>query len=361
MTLRIPLWGWDRARLATWFEAHGEPAYRARQVVAWLHRHGVTDFMAMSDLGKACRSRLAATFELSRLLPSQILPSRDGSVKALFPLGGGAMVEAVVIPEPGRTTLCVSSQAGCPIGCTFCATAAQGFERNLEPHEILAQIRWARDLLGEERLTNVVFMGMGEPLSNYRAVASVCRLLLDPVAYGLSHRRVTVSTSGIPAMIRRLADELDVALALSLHAADDALRDRLVPLNRIHPIAELMAAARYYLGRRPGRHVLIEYALLDGVNDTVADARALARLLRGLAVKVNLIAFNPFPGTVYRRPSETRIAAFQETLTREGIFNRLRRTRGGDIAAACGQLAGTVRDRLRHAPGVDSCHADRAA
>jgi 23S rRNA (adenine2503-C2)-methyltransferase len=359
---RPGLWGWDRARLEAWFVARGEPAYRARQVLSWLHRRGVENVDAMTDLGRASRAALAASFRTERLLPDAVVRSADGTEKAVFRLAGGAAVETVLIPEEGRTTLCVSSQAGCPIDCAFCATAAQGFQRNLEAHEIMAQVRWAIDRVGREGLTNVVFMGMGEPLANYRAVASVVRLLLDPVAYGLSRRRVTVSTSGLVPQMRRLADELDVALAVSLHAAHDALRDRLVPLNRVHPLAEVLAACRVYLARRPDRHVLVEYALLEGVNDGTEEARALARLLRGLAVKVNLIPFNPFPGSAFRRPSEERIAAFQGVLTRAGVFTRLRRTRGEDIAAACGQLAGEVRDRRKHAPGAEiPCSPDRAA
>ncbi len=361
-TDRPALWGWDRARLEAWFVARGEPPYRARQVLSWLHRRGVEDAEAMTDLGRADRRDLASSFVTGRLLPAGVFRSADGSEKALFRLVDGAAVEAVLIPEEGRTTLCVSSQAGCPIDCAFCATAAQGFQRNLEAHEIVAQVRWAIDRIGRAGLTNVVFMGMGEPLANYRAVSAVCRLLLDPVAYGLSRRRITVSTSGLVPQMRRLADELDVALAVSLHAAHDALRERLVPLNRVHPLAEILAACRYYLARRPDRHVLIEYTLLDGVNDDADEARALARLLRGLAVKVNLIPFNPFPGSAFRRPDEARVAAFQDVLARAGVFTRLRRTRGGDIAAACGQLAGEVHDRRKHAPGAAlPCPSSRAA
>ncbi len=359
---RPGLWGWDRPRLEAWFVARGEPAYRARQVLSWLHRRGVEDVSAMTDLGRTSRAVLAASFATARRLPEAVFRSADGSEKAVFRLDGGATVEAVLIPEEGRNTLCVSSQAGCPIDCAFCATAARGFERNLEAHEIIAQVRWAIDRVGREGLTNVVFMGMGEPLANYRAVAAVCRLLLDPVAYGLSRRRVTVSTSGLVPQMHRLAEELDVALAVSFHAAHDVLRDRLVPLNRVHPLAEILAACRHYLACRPDRHVLVEYALLDGVNDSPDEARALARLLRGLAVKVNLIPFNPFPGSLFRRPEEGRVAAFQDVLTRAGVFSRVRRTRGGDIAAACGQLAGEVRDRRKHAPGAETpCPSPRAA
>lgn len=353
----VNLLGLDRAGLEEWFERTGERPFRARQLMGWLYRRGVADFGAMTDLAQGLRTRLAGA---ARAAPPAVLRDEtgaDGTRKWLLETGGSNAVEMVYIPEPDRGTLCVSSQVGCAMDCAFCATGAQGFNRNLETAEIVGQVWLANRLLagrGPEQaaVTNVVFMGMGEPLANYRNLLPALRLLVDPLGFGLSKRRVTVSTSGLVPAIERLAADCDVALAVSLHAPDDVLRDKLVPINRRYPIAQLMAACRRYVGRNPHRHVTIEYVMLDAVNDSDRHARQLIRCLEGLRAKVNLIPFNPYPGARFTASSPARIDRFRELVMEGGFMTVTRRTRGEDIDAACGQLAGQVSNRVRHPLGA---------
>ena len=348
------LLGLPRPELEAYVAGLGERPYRARQLMRWIYKRRTADFEAMTDLGKALRAKLAASAEVR---PPTILSehvSSDGTRKWLLRAGANdgreQAIEAVFIPEPGRGTLCISSQVGCALDCSFCATGAQGFNRNLSAAEIVGQVWLANALLaGAEdaprAITNVVLMGMGEPLANYRAVLPALKLLLDDRAFDLSRRRVTLSTSGLVPQLYRLAEDSNVALAVSLHAPNDQLRDQLVPINRIHPIAELLAACWHYLDAQNGRSITFEYVMLDGVNDQPQHARELAALLSGHDAKVNLIPFNSFPGTGYRRSPASAIAAFQAILQSRGITATVRRTRGDDIDAACGQLAGRVHDR----------------
>lgn len=347
---RANLIGLDRAGLESWIGAQGVRSFHARQILGWAHRRGVTDFEKMTDLPLGLRARLREEAECT--VPPVVgrFADADGTEKWLFQVDPHNVVEAVVIPDDGRRTLCLSSQAGCALHCAFCATGAQGFSRNLTSAEMVGQL-WrvwhdAEDPQARRPIQNVVFMGMGEPLANYRALSPVLRLLLDDLAYGLSKWRVTVSTAGLVPLIDRLATEHDVALAVSLHAADDALRDRLVPINRVHPLAELLAACRRYASRHPDREILMEYVMLDGVNDQRADARALAQRLQGMPVKVNLIPFNPFPQAEFTASPESRILDFQKILIERGLRTLIRRPRGQSIQAACGQLAGSVANRL---------------
>lgn len=346
------LLGLDRAGLAEFFAALGEKPFRARQVFKWIYDRGVDDFAAMTDLSKPLRERLAECAEIRGLRVVSEQRSADGTCKWLFATDTVNAVESVFIPEPGRGTLCISSQVGCALDCTFCSTAQQGFNRNLETAEIVGQVWTANRLLGRRAdgswpVTNVVFMGMGEPLANYRRVVPAIRVLLDDLGYGLSKRRVTLSTSGLVPALDRLSAECDVALAISLHAPNDALRDTLVPINKKYPIAELLAAAHRYVVRQPHRHVTIEYVMLDGVNDSDAHAHELAALLAGLSCKVNLIPFNPFPEARYRRSPQAAIDRFRDILMTRDIMTITRRPRGDDIDAACGQLAGRVDDKSR--------------
>ncbi len=344
--------GLDRTALEAFFVSLGERSFRASQVLKWVHQRGVTDPQAMTDLGKALRGRLA---EASRIAPPEIIRahrSADGTCKWLLRLADGNAIETVYIPETGRGTLCVSSQVGCTLNCSFCATARQGYNRNLDAAEIVAQLWIANRELGcfsdgEHRISNVVMMGMGEPLLNFDNVVTAMRLMRDDFAYGLSKRRITLSTAGVVPAIDRLRQACDVSLAVSLHAPNDALRDELVPINRKYPLAELMAACRRYVECQQRRRITFEYVMLDGVNDRPADARALIRLLEGVPAKVNLIPFNPFAGAGYRCSPRTVIDAFRERLLAAGLVTVTRKTRGDDIAAACGQLAGEVRDRTR--------------
>jgi len=332
--------------LEDFFGSLDERPYRARQLLGWLYQRDVLDFRQMTDNSLRLRERLEHIASLS--LPAVIREeqSTDGTRKWLIDVGAGQAVETVFIPEPGRSTLCISSQAGCAMDCSFCATGKQGFNRNLTAAEILGQVLIARRALGAEvPLTNIVFMGMGEPLANYRNVIPVVKLLVDDRAFGLSRRRVTISTAGLVPQIRKLSEDCNVALAVSLHAPNDALRDELVPINRRHPIAELLDACWQYADCLASRHVTFEYAMLHGVNDDPAAARALVRLLKGRPAKINLIPFNAFPGTVYECSPVAKIEAFSSVLRAAGIVATVRKTRGDDIAAACGQLAGQVEDR----------------
>jgi 23S rRNA (adenine2503-C2)-methyltransferase len=350
-TERTNLLGLQRTALEGFIAELGSKPFRARQLMSWIYKRGVGSFAEMSDLAKELRARLATRAEVR---PPQIVSvqhSADGTAKWLLKADASQAFEMVFIPEPDRGTLCISSQVGCALDCSFCATAQQGFNRNLTTAEIVGQVWLAQRELGcpapsaQRRITNVVLMGMGEPLANFRNVVPALDVLLDDFGFDLSRRRVTLSTSGLVPQIYRLAECSNVALAVSLHAPDDALRNELVPINRKHPIAELLPACWHYLDEQNGRSVTFEYVMLEGVNDSVPQARALARLLRGHPAKVNLIPFNPFPGTRYRRSSAPVIQRFRDELLQRGVLATVRRTRGEDIDAACGQLAGRVIDR----------------
>ncbi len=353
----VNLLDFDLDALAAWCEALGEKRFRAVQLFRWIHQRTESDFSAMSDLARSLREKLTARACVAAPPVLRQSEAADGTIKWLFDVGDGNAVEAVYIPEDDRGTLCVSSQAGCAVGCRFCATGHQGFSRNLTTAEIMGQLwfaeRFVRQRLGvaERVISNVVLMGMGEPLQNYRCVLPALRAMLDDHGWGMSRRRVTVSTSGMVRMMERLARDCPVALAVSLHAPDDALRDALVPLNRKHPIDELMAACRAYLQHAPRDFITIEYCMLGGVNDAPEQAEALIALLRrhSLRAKFNLIPFNPFPLSGLERSPQERVRAFAGILNGAGIVTTIRRARGDDIAAACGQLAGDVRDRTRAA------------
>ncbi|MDR2112137.1 MAG: 23S rRNA (adenine(2503)-C(2))-methyltransferase RlmN [Candidatus Accumulibacter sp.] len=351
MAAAVNLLDFDAAGLQAYFAGLGEKPFRARQVLRWMHRFGQNDFAAMSDIAGSLREKLRT---VAGIAPPPIVSDRladDDTRKFVFDVGGGNAVEAVFIPENGRGTLCVSTQAGCALDCAFCSTGRQGFNRNLTAAEIIGQLWQVNRALGaapaERMVSNVVLMGMGEPLANFENLVTALRLMLDDNAYGLSRRRVTVSTSGLAPMIDRLRDECPVALAVSLHAPDDALRDELAPINRKYPLRELMAACRRYLERAPRDFVTFEYVMLDGVNDSEDHARRLLRLTGDVPCKFNLIPFNPFPGSPFRRSSPPRLRRFAEILMNAGIVTTTRKTRGGDIDAACGQLAGQVRDKTR--------------
>ena len=350
------LMDFDRLAMASWFEARGEKPFRAQQVLKWIHQQGVVDFDAMTNLSKALRDELKAVAEIRGLTVVADQQSLDGSRKWLFELADGNRIESVYIPEPGRATLCISSQVGCALNCSFCSTARQGFNRNLSTAEIIGQLWTATRLLGDgdsRPVSNVVFMGMGEPLLNFDNVVRATRLMQDDFAYALSKRRVTLSTAGLVPALERLAEVSDVSLALSLHAPDDDLRSQLVPLNRKYAIDEVLRACKNYIGEGR-RRLTVEYVMLDGVNDSDAHARALVRLLRQVPSKVNLIPFNPFPATVYRRSRPQRIERFRDILHRSGIVTITRKTRGDDIDAACGQLAGDFKDRTRRRERIAS-------
>ncbi len=342
------------AQLEAFVESLGEKRFRARQLMRWIHLYGQDDFAAMSDLARSLREKLAgrAVIAPPRLLDTQA--SEDGTRKWVLEVGAGNAIETVFIPEGDRGTLCVSSQVGCALACTFCSTGHQGFNRNLTTAEIIGQLWWAnralgRDPKGERIISNVVMMGMGEPLANFECVDAALDIMLDDFGYGLSRRRVTLSTSGIVPALDRLRDRHPVALAVSLHAPNDALRDVIVPINRKYPLAELLAACRRYLEAAPRDFVTFEYVMLDGVNDSTAQAHELLELVAGTPCKFNLIPFNPFPGSQYRRSRPDAIARFRDVLMQAGYVVTVRRTRGDDIDAACGQLAGQVQDRSRRA------------
>lgn len=358
----VNLLDFDLDGLAAYCERLGEKRFRATQLFRWIHQKGAGDFGAMTDLAKSLRDKLAGA---AAILPLPVITeqaSSDGTVKWLFDVGGGDAVEAVFIPEDDRGTLCVSSQAGCAVGCRFCSTGHQGFSRNLSTGEILAQLWHAEHHLrrrlglpaGERAITNVVMMGMGEPLQNYAALVPALRVMLDDHGYGLSRRRVTVSTSGVVPMMDRLRQDCPVALAVSLHAPTDALRDELVPLNRKYPLAELMAACLRYIEAAPRDFITFEYCMLAGVNDGDGQAQALIDLVQGrvpgvprVPCKLNLIPFNPFPASGLLRSPRERVLEFARRLQDAGIVTTVRKTRGDDIDAACGQLAGEVQDRTR--------------
>jgi 23S rRNA (adenine2503-C2)-methyltransferase len=348
----VNLLDFDLDGLAAYCEQLGEKRFRATQLFRWIHQKGASDFDQMSDLAKSLRSKLqgAAVIQGLSLISEHV--SSDGTIKWLFDVGGGNAVESVYIPEDDRATLCVSSQAGCAVGCRFCSTGHQGFSRNLSTGEIIAQLWFAEHTLrkrlqtSERVISNVVMMGMGEPLQNYNALVPALRTMLDDHGYGLSRRRVTVSTSGVVPMIERLQHDCPVALAVSLHAPNDSLRDMLVPINRKYPIAELLEACSRYLQAAPRDFITFEYCMLDGVNDSDAHARELIALVKGrIPCKFNLIPFNPFPESGLHRSPLARVQAFARILADAGIVTTVRKTRGDDIDAACGQLAGEVQDR----------------
>jgi 23S rRNA (adenine2503-C2)-methyltransferase len=356
---RINLLGLARTELEAFVsERLGAKPFRARQLMKWIYRRGAADFSTMSDLAQDFRAQLdqVATISVPQIVTEQ--RSEDGTRKWMLRMDEVQGIETVYIPEPDRGTLCISSQVGCAMDCSFCATAQQGFNRNLSVAEIVGQVWLAHRELAEpgmetrtdgstygRKITNIVFMGMGEPLANYRNVVPAMRIFMDDLGYDLSRRRVTLSTSGLVPQIYKLAEECNVALAVSLHAPNDELRNELVPINRKHPIDELLAACWHYLDKQNGRSITFEYVMLDGINDKPEHARQLARLLRGRPAKLNLIPFNVFPGTRYRRSSAAAILRFRDILNEHGVIATIRRTRGDDIDAACGQLAGQVMDR----------------
>ena len=359
---RVNLLDLDREGMERFFaETLGEKRFRAHQVMKWIYHQHVTDFAQMTDVGKALRAKLEAHAEVRPPSVQFDKPSADGTHKWLLGMDSGNAIETVFIPDKGRGTLCVSSQVGCGLNCQFCSTATQGFNRNLSTAEIIGQVWVASKHLGNKthlhrKLTNVVMMGMGEPLLNFDNVRRAMNLMRDDLGFGLANKRVTLSTAGLVPMIDRLGEESDVSLAVSLHAPNDELRTQLVPLNKKYPIEELMAACvRYLRRRRKGESITFEYTLMKGVNDTPEIARQLARLMKQFsnqlqyaeAGKVNLIPFNPFPGTRFERSGETEIRAFQKILLDAGVLTMVRRTRGDDIDAACGQLKGQVMDRTR--------------
>jgi 23S rRNA (adenine2503-C2)-methyltransferase len=341
-----------RPQMEEFFCSLGEKPFRAAQVVQWIHRHGLADLERMTNLGRNLRAQLNAS---ACVIAPEVVKEElaaDGTRKWLLRVDNDNCIETVFIPEEDRGTLCVSSQVGCALNCSFCATGMQGFNRNLRVAEIIGQVWRARQLLGgniagQPKITNVVMMGMGEPLLNFENVVAAMQLMLDDHAYGLSKRRVTLSTAGLVPVIDRLREHCQVSLAVSLHAPTDELRNVLVPLNKKYPIRELLAACRRYVDGAPRRRVTFEYVMLDGINDSVAHARAFVRLLTEVPAKVNLIPFNAFPFTRYRRSSDAAIERFREVLWAAGFTTVTRKTRGDDIAAACGQLAGRVHDRTR--------------
>jgi 23S rRNA (adenine2503-C2)-methyltransferase len=348
------LLGLTRTELDAFVSGMGEKPFRARQLMKWLYKRCVADFDQMTDLAKSFRERLKEVAVVATPSITTMQVSADGTRKWLLALpdekNGTQAIETVFIPEPGRGTLCISSQVGCAMDCTFCSTAQQGFNRNLTVAEIVGQVWLANRELGyqpggDRVVTNVVFMGMGEPLANYRNVVPAAEIMMDDLGFDISRRRVTVSTSGLVPQMLKLAAETNCALAVSLHAPNDKLRDQLVPINRKHPIAELLDACWQYVNQQNARSITFEYVMLDGINDRPEHARELVTLLKGQPAKVNLIPFNPFPGTRYKRSSAAAIEQFRDILNTNGVIATTRRTRGDDIDAACGQLVGRVNDR----------------
>lgn len=368
---RVNLLDFDADGLKAWCAEIGEKPFRARQLTRWLHRRLVDRFDEMTDLAKTFRAKLERLAEVRAPEPIHEKKSADGTRKWLFDVGNGNAVESVFIPEDDRGTLCISSQAGCAMGCLFCSTGKQGFNRNLTTSEIVGQLWQAERELRRDRgitdpndrvISNVVLMGMGEPLQNLENVIRALKIFLDDDGYGLSRRRVTVSTSGLVRQMDKLAEAAPVALAVSLHAADDALRDKLMPVNRKHPIADLMAACRRYLKVAPRDFITFEYVVLGGVNDSLRDADALVNLVRreNVPCKFNLIPFNPFPQSDLAQPDREKVLAFCRRLNEAGYVTTIRKTRGDDIDAACGQLAGEVRDRTRRAERLAQQKAEAA-
>ncbi len=358
MAALINLLDLDPLQLIAYCDELGEKPFRAKQLQRWIHQFGASNFDEMTDLAKSLREKLSGrAFVAAPAVVSDHISS-DGTRKWLLDVGQGNAIETVFIPEENRGTLCISTQAGCAVNCRFCSTGKQGFNRNLTVGEIIGQLWLAEFELrkskgiepgpkGERQITNVVMMGMGEPLLNFEPTVTALRLMLDDNAYGLSRRRVTLSTSGVVPMIDKLSQECAVALAVSLHASNDALRDSLIPLNKKHPLQELMASCKRYLDYAPRDFVTFEYCMLDGVNDSDQHARELIQLVRDVSCKFNLIPFNPFPESGLTRSPNPRIKAFAQILMDAGLVTTIRKTRGDDIDAACGQLAGEVQDRTR--------------
>ena len=351
-TVKANLLDYDRKGLRDLFAQLGEKPYRADQVMKWVYHRHVTDFAQMTDVGKALRDKLSDAIEITP--PNTLLEKQasDGTYKWLLGMDGRNAIEAVFIPETSRGTLCVSSQIGCGLNCQFCSTGTQGFNRNLSAAEIIGQVWVAAKHLGnvphhQRKLTNVVMMGMGEPLLNFDNVVTAMSVMRDDLGFGLANKRVTLSTAGLVPMIDKLSESSDVSLAVSLHAPNDELRTELVPLNKKYPIDELLAACARYAARRPRTTITFEYTMLKGVNDQLEHARQLIKLMRRLPAKVNLIPFNPFHGTRFERSDEDVIRAFQKILLDADVLTMVRRTRGDDIDAACGQLKGQVMDRTR--------------
>lgn len=360
--MAINLLNYDGKGLVDICTGIGEKPFRAKQLLRWIHQSGAADFAAMSDLAKSLREKLAAmaVIELPQITYDSV--AADGTRKWLLSVGSGNGIETVFIPEANRGTLCVSSQVGCALACAFCSTGKQGFNRNLTVAEIIGQLWIANKMVGLEvsdkvpqtnrAVTNVVMMGMGEPLANFDNVVTALDIMLDDHAYGLSRRRVTVSTSGLVPAIDRLRDRCPVALAISLHAPNDALRDQLVPINKKYPIKELLAACRRYLPSAPRDFITFEYVMLDGVNDSAAHARELIKQVQDVPCKFNLIPFNSFHDSGFKRSSAEAVRVFRDVLMQAGLVTTVRKTRGDDIAAACGQLAGQVKDKTRRTAGL---------
>ena len=355
---RVNLLDLDREGLIAFCDQMGEKRFRAIQLLRWIHRHCEGDFEKMTDLAKAFRAKLTQRTEIRAPSPIWDKKSADGTRKWLFDVGNGNAIETVFIPEDDRGTLCVSTQAGCAMGCLFCSTGKQGFNRNLKTSEIIGQLWHAEKTLradlgvtdpADRVISNVVLMGMGEPLQNLDNVVAALKLMLDDNAYGLSRRRVTVSTCGLTLQMDKLAAAVPVALAVSLHAPTDELRDQIMPINRKHPLADLMAACKRYLAHAPRDYITFEYILLGGVNDQIEHAKALVKLVKGVSCKFNLIPFNPFPDSDLRKPDPKDVKAFQDYLMSQQIVTTVRKTRGDDIDAACGQLAGNIKDKTRRA------------
>ncbi len=350
--MKTNLLNYDLPALTEYFQQIGQKPFRAKQVMRWIHQAGASSFDEMTDLAKALRAELQQHAELAVPALMTAQESQDGTRKWLLDVGTGNGVETVFIPESERGTLCISSQIGCALECTFCSTSRQGFNRNLSAAEIIGQLWWANKAMGvtpknERVISNVVMMGMGEPLANFDNVVTALSIMLDDHGYGLSRRRVTVSTSGMVPQMDRLKEVMPVALAVSLHASNDAVRDEIVPLNKKYPLKELMAACQRYLVKAPRDFVTFEYVMLDGVNDKPQHARELLSLVKDVPCKFNLIPFNPFPNSGYNRSSNENIRVFREILQEAGLVVTVRKTRGDDIDAACGQLAGQVKDKTR--------------
>ena len=354
--MTVNLLDFDADGLTAWFAEQGEKPFRAKQVLRLMHRSGVADFDAMTDIAKSLREKLKARAVVAPPAVVSDKLSDDGTRKFLIDVGNGNAVETVFIPEDDRGTLCISTQAGCALDCAFCSTGKQGFNRNLTVAEIIGQLWQANNALGavhgdERVISNVVMMGMGEPLANYDNTVAALRLMLDDHAYGLSRRRVTVSTSGLVPVIDRLREDCPVALAVSLHAPNDRLRDELVPINQKYPLKELMAACQRYLEKAQRDFITFEYTMMAGINDSEVHARELLALVSNVPCKFNLIPFNPFPGSPFRRSPAEQVRRFADILIQAGIVTTTRKTRGDDIDAACGQLAGQVQDKTRRTAG----------
>lgn len=344
MSVPVNLLDFDRKSLAEYFSTQGEKTFRATQLFQWIHHFGITDFDQMSNLSKPLREKLANTtvMEFPEIVTEQL--SKDGTRKWVLKLKDNNCIEMVFIPEDDRGTLCVSSQVGCALNCSFCSTGKQGFSRNLSTAEIISQV-WIASR--KESVTNIVMMGMGEPLLNFDNVVKAMDIMMDDFGYGLSKRRVTLSTSGIIPAMKALSEISDVSLAVSLHAPTDELRDILVPINKKYPLSELMAACKTFFEDEPRRKITFEYVMLENINDKKQHAEQLIRLLQDVPAKVNLIPFNPFPYTQYKRSSQSTIDNFRDILKRAGLITVTRKTRGEDIDAACGQLVGKVNDKTR--------------